>query len=106
MARGLFVAPFVLLMPAENKRKPILAIVAGIALLGHWLTLLWVVLPVGHHLSVAATLLAAPGALAFVSGMSAYNVRRALADASPYPTQDPRLPEAVPAAVLETEGGH
>ncbi|MHC4940064.1 MAG: hypothetical protein ACYTHK_13935 [Planctomycetota bacterium] len=97
---GLFAVPFVLLMPAENKSRPILKVVACIAMAGHWLGLLWVALPVHHDGSVTAGLLAAPGALLFVAGIAGLNVRRALDAAPTHPTQDPRLPEAV------AEGGH
>jgi hypothetical protein len=92
---GLFVIPFVLLMPAENKSKPILKLVAWLAMLGHWIGLLWVILPTGHHGSLTAGLLAAPGALLFVAGIAGLNIRRAFAAAPTHPTQDPRLPEAI-----------
>jgi len=97
---GLFVVPFVALMPAENKRKPVLLWVAAAALLGHFLHILWIVLPVGHDGSVVAALLAAPGALLFVGGMVGRVVRRALDAAPTHPVHDPRLPEAL------AEGGH
>ncbi len=97
---GLFVVPFVVLMPAENKRKPVLRIVAILAMLGHWLGMLWVVLPTLEHGSVIAALLAAPGALLFLGGIAGRNVRRALDLAPDHPVKDPRLPEAL------AEGGH
>jgi hypothetical protein len=97
-AAGLFVVPFVVLMPAENKRKHILRTVAMLAMLGHWLGMLWTVLPVLEDGSVPGALLAAPGALLFVGGIAARNVRRALDLAPDHPVGDPRLPEAL--------GGH
>jgi len=97
---GLFVVPFVALMPAENKRKPILRAVAVAAMLGHWFGLLWVVLPVHAHGSVPAALIAAPGALLFLGGIAGRCVRRALDLAPDHPLHDPRLPEA------RAEGGH
>jgi len=95
-ALGLFVVPFVVLMPAENKRKPVLRAVAAAALLGHGLNMLWITLPVAHHGSWIAALLAAPGALLLWAGITGRNVKRALDAAPTRPVNDPRLAEALP----------
>lgn len=99
---GLFAIPFVVLMPAESKRRPVLKLVAGLALLGHWFGMLWITMPVASHGSLAAGLLAAPGALALLVGATGHLVRGSFAKHSVYPTNDPRLAEALPGA----EGGH
>ncbi|MEM8883271.1 MAG: quinol:cytochrome C oxidoreductase [Planctomycetota bacterium] len=98
---GLFVVPFVFLMQGENKRKPILRSVALAVLAGNWIGMLWVVMPAAGHGSWLASLLAVPGSLLLVVWIAALNAQRAFAGASPYPKQDPRLPEAVAA-----EGAH
>jgi hypothetical protein len=100
---GLFGVPFVVLMSEQNKQRPILRWVATLAIVGHFLGLLWVVLPTATekaHFGAKST--AVLGASCLIAGAAAIVIRRAFDDASPYPTQDPRLPEALPAA----EGEH
>ena len=95
MAVGLFVVPFVVLLSAENKQRPVLRVVAWAALVGHWLGALWIVMPTVHGGSLLAAALAAPGAMLFVAGIAGRNVAAAFRASSPYPTQDPRLGEAL-----------
>ena len=111
---GLFLIPFLALMPEESKTKPVLRRVAWIILVGHVLNLMWIVLPTGGHPAAfeagdfdAGLLWIDVGAVALLGGAAAYMAQHALLSASLYPTRDPRLAEAMPATDLPaTEGEH
>ena len=106
---GLFTIPFLALMPERSKYKPILRTVSWVILVGNFLNMLWVVMPTGGHPpefeagSFRGGLLWIDlAAVAMLGGAAAYMAQRALLSASPYPTRDPRLAEAMPAV----EGEH
>ena len=100
---ALFVAPFTVLMSERNKARPVLARVAWIVLAGHFLGNLWIVMPTAPDRAFHGGLFWVDlGALALVVGVTGFMVQRAMAGASLYPTNDPRLLEAIPAP----EGEH
>ncbi len=95
---ALFIAPFTLLMSQENKARPVLGTVAWIVLAGNFIGNLWIVMPTAPDKAFHGGLFWIDlGAAAFVAGAVTFVVQRALAGASPYPTNDPRLEEAMPA---------
>ena len=84
-------------MSEENKARPVLATVAWIVLAGNFIGNLWIVMPTAHDKAFHGGLFWIDlGALASVAGAVTFVVQRALAGASPYPTNDPRLEEAMP----------
>ncbi len=99
MPLGMFVAPFVVMMPASAKRSARVWVALGIlALAMHWLDLWWMVMPVGHphHLPLGGLWMDASALLA-VGGVCGWATYRAMLKAPALPIHDPRLGEALAA---------
>ncbi|MHC4339245.1 MAG: hypothetical protein ACYSX0_03385 [Planctomycetota bacterium] len=93
---GLFVVPFVVLMPAAAKRNgAILTSVCIGILVAHYLGLYWIVMPTlpGGHFEPAGIWIDL-AAFLLVAGGSGLVVARAMGKDSLYPLNDPRLKEA------------
>lgn len=90
-----FVIPFVLLLSRAGKRSSlVLGIAAAILLVGHYVDVYWLVMPILDEATVHATWIDLAGLLGPAGVLAAWLARRAASDPL-YPLRDPRLREAV-----------
>lgn len=100
LALGMFVAPFLILMPAARKRHfPTLVGMSCVVLFAHYIDLYWLVMPAAHpdHLPLGLVWIEL-STLLLVVGVVGLAVLRALKRHALYPVKDPRLHEALSAA--------
>ncbi len=93
---GLFVVPFVVLMPAAAKRRPrILVAVSVVILVAHWLGMVWLVQPSLYPDGLPLHLVwIDAGALLLVGGVAGWWVIRRARGRALAPLHDPRRHEA------------
>lgn len=90
-----FVLPFALLLSRAGKRSPrVLGVAAASVLVGHYLDLYWLVLPILDGGAAGPSLIDLAGLLGPV-GVLAWWVTGRVANEPLYPVRDPRLREAV-----------
>lgn len=104
---GQFAIPFLVIMSAVMKRRPmVLGIASAGMLLMHYLDIYWLVMPELHHQVQLKFAWMDAGALAMVGGLCAWAVSAALRKSPAYPIHDPRLQEALPAGAGHSEEVH
>lgn len=109
MVTALFLIPFVVLMPAGVKsNRFVLTAISAIVLAGHYLQMIWIVMPQVHPEGWRpAYLWIDAAALLLVLGIAGGAVRAAMRQAPLYPINDPRLHEVMHAVEHEThQTGH
>ncbi|MGC4122236.1 MAG: hypothetical protein QM765_48170 [Myxococcales bacterium] len=90
-----FVIPFLLLLSRRGKRDPlVLGLAAGILLVGHYVDLYWLVMPILDKQGMSPSWIDLAALLAPLGVMAWWVTDRAAKDAL-YPLRDPRLHEAV-----------
>ncbi len=105
---GHFFIPFLLLLPQQVKKMPlVISGIAGWNLLMHAFDLYWIIIPergpsLTAHLGAEGIAMTIPGAWAFdilafvtVGGLFGYFLLRQLGSASLFPCRDPRLDESL-----------
>lgn len=100
---GLFLLPFLVLMPAHAKRSPRALVIMSLLLLAmHYLDVYWMVMPVLHPRGPAwSAAWIDISALVLIASASALSVVRAMGRAALYPLRDPRLQESLMAEHAE-----